>query len=249
MSTKLGPSRSPETEVDSAAHTSDATDERGRFVRPVRTADVDPRQDDLANPFGMDEDCQHCPALCESRSTVVHGYGDATADFLFVGTAPTAGADRTGHPFTGDEAGETVLSILRRLGLCASPADASDPDLHNAYLTYLTRCHHPDRGPTDEEIRNCDPFLNSELRTINPEIIVPVGDRALSTLAVEYTTTDAEALSIEERHASSIRGRGFELVPMADPAALDEAGVQAFVEHFSELMAGDYRQTKGRRER
>lgn len=210
---------------------------------------MDPQQDQLSNPFGMDPGCTNCPELCSSRSTVVHGYGDVTAEFLFVGEAPTAGADATGHPFTGDEAGETVLSILRRLGLCSSPADSNEPDLVNVYLTNLTRCYHPDRGPTDEELRNCDPFLNSEIRMINPEILVPVGQRALSTLGVEYTTTPAEDLSMADHHATSIRGRGFELVPLADPETIDDAEIQAFVEHFSELMASDYRQTKGRRER
>lgn len=210
---------------------------------------MDPQQDQLSNPFGMDPDCTNCPELCSSRSTVVHGYGDVTADFLFVGEAPTAGADTTGHPFTGDEAGETVLSILRRLGLCPDPADSEAPDLENVFLTNLTRCHHPDRSPTDEELRNCDPFLNSEIRMINPEILVPVGQRALSTLGVEYTTTPAAELSMAEHHATSIRGRGFELVPLADPQTIDDDGIQAFVEHFSELMASDYRQTKGRRER
>lgn len=206
-------------------------------------------QDDLANPFGMDEDCQHCQTLCETRDTIAHGYGDAVADFLFVGAAPTAGANQTAVPFTGDEAGRRVLSILRRLGLCASPTDATEPELHNVFLTLLTRCHHSERPPTDDELRNCEPFFNAELRTINPEIIVPVGQRALSTLGVEYTTTPVTELTIEDHHATSIRGRGFELVPLADPASLTDEQTQSFVEYMSSLMAGDYRQTKGRRER
>lgn len=206
-------------------------------------------QDTLVNPFGMDEDCTNCSALCERRQSIVHGYGDVGADFMFIGVAPTEGPDRTGVPFTGDEAGERVLSILRRLGLCGSPVDATEPELENVFLTALTRCRHPERAPTDEEIRNCDPFLNAEIRSINPEILVPVGQRALSTLGVEYTTTAADELSIEDSHATSIRGRGFELVPLADPAFLDDNQAQAFVEHFSSLMASDYRQTKGRRKR
>lgn len=53
----------------------------------------------------MDTDCTNCSGLCETREQVVHGYGDVGAEFLFVGEAPTAAAERTGVPFTGDEAG------------------------------------------------------------------------------------------------------------------------------------------------
>lgn len=210
---------------------------------------VDAHQDDLANPYGMDEDCRHCSTLCETRTAVVHGYGDVGADFLFVGDAPGPGADRTGHPFTGDEAGSRLLGVLRDIGCCSSPVDAETPELEDVFLTYLTRCRHPDRPPSEEELANCDAFLTAEIRTINPEILVPIGQRALERLAEEYTTTRVDELDIEERHATTIRGRGFELLPMVDPSSASDDQLQGFVDTFTELMAGDYRQTKGRRER
>ena len=210
---------------------------------------MDAHQQDTSNPFGMDEDCENCPALCESRTQVVHGYGDVGADFVFVGERPGPGADETGVPFTGDPGSEDFLTILRRLALCASPADSVEPELENAFVTYLTRCRHPERPPTDEEVVTCEPYLNAEIRMINPEIIVPVGARALDEIAVEYTTTPAAEFDAVNDHATTIRGRGFELVPMIDPGEQTEEQTQAFVEHFSELMASDYRQTKGRRSR
>jgi len=210
---------------------------------------VDAHQLDVSNPFGMDTDCRNCPALCDTRETVVHGYGDVGADFCFVVDAPGAGADRSGVPAFHDDGGDRFRSILERLMLCAADSPRDEPELSNTYVTSIARCHHPDRDPTDEEVGNCEPYLNAELRMINPEIIVPVGDRPLAELAVDYTTTDASELSVDEHHARSVRGRGFELVPMRAPAAMTDADAQAFVEHFAELMASDYRQTKGRRER
>ena len=197
----------------------------------------------------MDEACTHCAALCETRSRVVHGYGDVAADFLFVGEMPDADADRTGVPFTGSDAGERVLGILRRLGLCGPPGEATEPVLANAYLTNLTRCHHPERSPTDAEIGNCEPFLNAEVRMINPEILVALGDRALATLLEDYSTTAADAVALPDCHGDRIRGRGFEIVPTIDPASMTDDEADAFVYAFSELMASDYRQTKGRRSR
>jgi len=218
-------------------------------VPTAPTPRVDANQEELSNPFGMDEECRNCPELCETRSSIAHGYGDVGADFLFVGEMPGPGADRTGVPFTGDEAGRQLLSILRRLGLSASQPDSEEPELSNAFLTYLTRCREPDRAPTDEEIVRCEPYLNAEIRMINPEILVPVGGRALEEIGAEYTTTPVEDLDVAEDHGERIRGRGFELVPMIAPDEQTDAQTQAFVEAFAELMATDYRQTKGRRGR
>ena len=208
---------------------------------------MNPAQDSPENPFGMDEDCRNCSDLCDARTNVVHGYGDVAADFLFVGSRPGSGADRTGIPFTGDDAGRRLQRILGALDLSASPPDADRPELDGAYLTYLTRCRHPDRDPTEEEITTCDPYLTADLRMINPEIIVPVGTLALRGVAVEHTTRDPDTLDAAEQHATTIRGRGFELVPMRALDDQTDAETEAFVEYFAESVLGrDYRQTKGR---
>ena len=211
---------------------------------------MDGRQRELSNPYGMDEDCQHCPALADCRERVVHGYGDVGGEFLVIGASPTAGAERTGVPFTGDETGRWVQTILGEVGLSQSSPEATQPSLQNVFCTYLTRCRHPERAATDEEVQNCEPFLTAEVRTINPEIIVPVGTRVLRALAMEYTTRSPDELDATAMHASTIRGRGFELVPMKPPDEQSVGDRDAFVEHLVEnVMARDYRQTKGRRER
>ena len=211
---------------------------------------MDANQEQLSNPFGMDETCENCPELCETRRQVVHGYGDVGAEFIFVGEMPDGdGADQTGVPFIGNESGRRLLSILVDLGFSDSEPDADEPDVDNVFLTYLTRCHHPERPPTDGEIMNCEPFLNAEIRMINPEIIVPVGERALAELTAEYTTKPADSFDIVDDHATEIRGRGFELVPMIDPTEQSDEQREAFLKGFSKLLGRDYRQTKGRQAR
>lgn len=209
---------------------------------------MDANQRSRRNPFGMDEQCTNCPELCETREEIAHGYGDVAAEFVFVGERPTEGADETGIPFFGDERGEALQDVLRALGF-ATHEPGEKPEIENAYLTLLTRCRHPERPPTDEEIENCEPYLSSEIRMINPEIIVPVGERALYEIAEEYTTSPAEEFDAETHHGEEIRGRGFEIVPMIDPAEASEEEQEAFLESFSELLGRDYRQTKGRRGR
>ena len=210
---------------------------------------MDANQDSPYNPFGMDETCQNCPDLCDSRSQVVHGYGDVGAEFVVVGEHPDGGVDESGVPFVGGPDGEGLLEMLYGFDFTDSPVDSTEPDLENVFLTYIARCHHPERDPTDREIENCEPYLNSELRMINPEIIIAVGQGVLEALAWEYTTRNAEDFDIEAEHATTVRGRGFEILPMIPPSDQSEEQREAFVEHFSDVLQRDYRQTKGRRGR
>jgi uracil-DNA glycosylase family 4 len=211
---------------------------------------VDAEQDTFENPFNMDPDCANCPELCEARRSVVHGYGDVGAEFLFVAERPSEGADRTGVPFTGDEAGERLQRVLSELGFSRSDPGADEPDLQNVFLTYLTRCRHPERQPTDAEVSTCEPYLNAEIRMINPEIIVPIGQRALEALAIDYTTRRPDSFDADEEHATTVRGRGFELVPMVELDRQTDEQTEAFVDHLVEnVFSRDYRQTKGRRGR
>ncbi|QGN07656.1 uracil-DNA glycosylase [Halorhabdus sp. CBA1104] len=206
-----------------------------------------PHAPDPQNPYGMDAECQNCPALVETREQVVHGYGDVEADVVVLGSEPTAGPDRTGVPFTGDEPGRSVQRILAELGFNDAAPDSTEPELENIYLTYVTRCRHPDRDATDDETRNCEGYRTAELRMINPELIVAVGQAALDALAFEYTTRSAEELDVTTEHATTIRGRGFEILPMRSPSEASEAQLEAFRAHFADELGRDYRQTKGQR--
>ncbi|QGA83025.1 uracil-DNA glycosylase family protein [Halomicrobium sp. LC1Hm] len=208
---------------------------------------MDADQESLSNPYGMDETCQNCPELCETRSNVVHGYGDVGAELLVLGESPSEAADEVGLPFVGERE-RALLDILESVGLVDDP-DADRPQFDNVYLTYVSRCRHPERGATDEEVRNCEPYVNSEVRMINPELLLPVGQASLDALAFEYTTLSEDELAIEERHATTIRGRGFELLPMIEPWEQTDAERDAFLEHLGETLGRDYRQTKGRRSR
>ena len=208
---------------------------------------MDANQESMSNPFGMDEQCQNCPELCDTRESVVHGYGDVGAEFVVLGDSPAAGSDESGIPFT-DEQERELLDILDAVDLVEDP-DADEPELKNTFLTYVTRCRHPDRSATDEEVVNCEPYLNSEIRMINPELLLPVGQRPLEELAFEYTTLSEDELDIEERHATTIRGRGFEILPLISPAEQTDDERTAFLDHFSDVLGQDYRQTKGRRGR
>lgn len=205
----------------------------------------------MRNPFGMDEQCTACPDLVETRTGIVHGYGDVTADFLLVDEQPPAWADAGGAGVESAPSDDPVVTSLARLGLLQVDATDSndDPVLSNAFVTHLTRCRHPERSPTEAECGNCHAFLSAEIRTVNPEVMIPIGQRPLDVIAAEFTTRDVSDLEIDAVHAAPIRGRGFELLPTVSREALTGTTLDDFVHAMRELMNRDYRQTKGRRRR
>lgn len=207
------------------------------------------KQERMSNPFGMDESCPKCPELVQTRSSIVHGYGDVTADFVFVLPAPHEHADSVGHPAVAESSGRSILDLLKDLGLVSGTDADGAPALENAFVTYLTRCYHPERSPTSREIDNCEPFLNAEIRSINPEVLAPIGECSIRTIVGEFTTQDPASVDPPAVHGTTMRGRGFELLPAMAFGQMDEETYQTYLDHVTATMQRDYRQTKGRRRR
>lgn len=184
--------------------------------------------DRVSNPFGMSAPDE--PA--------VYGYGDANADFHVLGAdAERHGGSETGVPFTGSLAGVRLQRVLHATGFAAATySDA--PTLTNCYLSYLRLAP----GPTAELER----YADAELRALNAHILLPVGDDPLEYVLEAYTT-QARKLPADaaQLHAEEIRGRGFLVVPVADPATWTDAEEAALVERLTALLDSDYRQTKG----
>lgn len=186
------------------------------------------------NPFGMRID-----------GGAAYGYGDANADFHFIGDSPARhGGVKTGVPFTETKTGRRLQSVLAEVGFAAE-AYSDEPQLSNTFLSYA----HPgitDGEPPEAAYDEQERFLDAELRAINAHILFPVGDRALRYALEQHTSllrkVDVDAAS---HHATGIRGRGFLVVPVTEPAAWTDADRAALVEKITALLDGDYRQTKG----
>lgn len=172
--------------------------------------------------------CARCPALVASRSRIVHGYGDAGARIVFIGEARGRhGADRTGMPFSGDRSGRALLRILTELGLADAQAPPAQPHLH-CFLTNAVRCCPPaNRTPTPREQAGCAPFLDAELETIDPLIIVPVGLVALRAVGLRYLGYAPRA--IRPLHAIPLRAGERVIVPLVHPARIARDQVESFV--------------------
>jgi uracil-DNA glycosylase family 4 len=148
--------------------------------------------------------CRKCPRLVEWRERAgrekrrayraetywakpVPGFGDRAARVLAVGLAPGAhGSNRTGRMFTGDASGSFLYPALHRAGFADRPDSTAKGDgllLSGLFITAVCRCAPPDNKPDPEEIRNCLPYLEEEIRRLEDlRVFVALGKIAFDTL-------------------------------------------------------------------
>lgn len=199
--------------------------------------------DQTSNPFGMRAPCER---RCSEDVLAVYGYGDANADFHLIGDHPVVhGGVRTGVPFTESTAGERLQSVLFDLGFSTRPYD-DEPAYENLFSNYLYMCCPDGEKPKQAEYDRLERYFDAELRAINAHILLPVGERATAHVLEEYTTL-AHKLNgdVPSLHASEVRGRGFMVIPVREPADWTGNDRNALVEKLESILASDYRQTKG----
>ena len=186
--------------------------------------------DRTSNPFGMRPPCEE----------FVPGYGDANADFHAIGDHPGVhGGRETGVPFT-NAAGRRLQGVLHAVGLLDdSGSDA--PETETVFFSYLHTCV-PDGEPTPASYADCERFLDAELRAISAHVLLPVGERATRYVLQHYTARPATGdLDMDERHATELRGGGWLVLPIAEPAGWTNDDANRLTRALETLLATDYR--------
>ncbi len=116
----------------------------------------------------------------------VPGFGDPQARVLVVGLAPGAhGSNRTGRQFTGDASGGFLFPALHRAGFANQAGAESRNDgliLKDMYITAAGRCAPPDNKPDPVELNTCQPYLECELKILQPKLIVFLGKIAFDRI-------------------------------------------------------------------
>ena len=182
------------------------------------------------------EGCTRCPELAANRRCIVHGYGAADAQVIFIGEAPGyRGGDLTGVPFTRDRSGVRLQRMLIELGLSEETEPRLEQPSLRCFITNVVRCNPPaNRTPTRAEVANCRPYLWQELALIQPRIIVPVGN--VASRAVFPHLLDQTAPPITQAHARVFAGDGRFVVPMRHPARISNADLARFREVLGQLL-------------
>lgn len=116
----------------------------------------------------LEKDCKHCTKcnLCKTRTNVVFGVGNKNSKILFIGEGPGENEDLQGEPFVG-RGGQLLDKMLT----------AVDLDRHkNIYIANIVKCRPPkNRDPLQEEQDACIDWLRTQVKLINPKIIVCLG--------------------------------------------------------------------------
>lgn len=146
--------------------------------------------------------CMKC-ALGSSRTKFVFGVGNPKADIVLIGEAPGADEDAKGEPFVG-RAGQLLNKILEATGF----------KREEVYICNILKCRPPgNRNPMPEEVEKCRPYLEYQLKLINPKLILLLGKVA------------AESLLKTKEPLNKLRGKihdykGFKVMITFHPAAL-----------------------------
>jgi len=146
-------------------------------------------------------DCHRCP-LGDTRTTLVFGVGDPHARVMLVGEAPGRNEDMNGEPFVG-AAGQLLNELLEHAGLRRE----------DVYIANVLKCRPPgNRDPETSEIETCTPFLREQIRVIDPDVLVTLGNFATKFVL----KTD---VGITRLHGRVQEAGRFTVLPIYHPAA------------------------------
>ena len=129
---------------------------------------------------------------------LIFGSGDATAKVVFVCEMPGEDEEREGKPLTGHK--EKLLNqLLKTLGV----------NKKKVYITNVVKYVPRGKIPTSKEIKSYVPFLKEELKTINPQIVVTLGNIALNGIGLRQP--------LDNVHGRTFNLGSYELFPTFHP--------------------------------
>ena len=126
----------------------------------------------MYNLLNTVQQCQKCN-LCNGRNSVVFGEGKINPSIMFIGEGPGYDEDIQGRPFVG-RSGQLLIKMIEK---------NTKYNREDIYITNIVKCRPPNnRNPEFLEISTCLPYLNEQIRIVNPKIIVLLGAVAFEGL-------------------------------------------------------------------
>ena len=122
--------------------------------------------------------CQACE-LWQLGTQTVFGEGPVRARVLLVGEQPGDQEDRQGHPFVGP-AGRVLNEALAAAGIARDDVYVTNAVKHFRWEARGKRRIH--KKPSVEHVDACRPWLEAEIATVRPEVVVCLGATAAQAL-------------------------------------------------------------------
>ncbi len=144
--------------------------------------------------------CQKC-ALHFSRKNAVPGEGPANSEIMFIGEGPGFYENEQGRPFVG-QAGKFLEELLAEVGL----------KREQVFIANVVKCRPPgNRDPLPEELLACNDYLDRQIQTIDPCVIVTLGRFSMAKFLPTARISDV--------HGQAIMVNNRLIVAMYHPAA------------------------------
>ena len=208
---------------------------RGTTKRVVATgsaADFIPPHATLPKLRAASMTCRGCHLWTLGTQTVF-GEGPRRARVMIVGEQPGDQEDRAGHPFVGPS-GKLLDRALEQAGI----------DRDDVYVTNAVKHFKWERGeksarrihkkPNDAEIRACHPWLEEEIRLVQPEVVVCLGATAAqSIMGKSFKVTKERGRAVKAPNGGTVIGTVHPSSVLRAPDA--DARAQAERDFFADL--------------
>ncbi|MGH9735869.1 MAG: UdgX family uracil-DNA binding protein [Candidatus Acidiferrales bacterium] len=122
--------------------------------------------------------CKNCD-LWERGTQTVFGEGEPTSKVMFIGEQPGNDEDLQGRPFVGS-AGRLLDKLLVEAGVDRTKVYVTNAVKHFKWESRGKRRIH--KKPNSVEITACRPWLEAEIVSIHPKVIVCLGATAAQAL-------------------------------------------------------------------
>lgn len=172
----------------------------------------------------LESECKSCTKckLCTNRHNVVIGTGSKNARIMFIGEGLGADEDIQGGPFVG-KAGRLMDRAFQGLGI----------KREEVYIANIVKCMPPNnRNPEKDEVLACREYLDSQIKLVNPEIIVLLGSIALNNIL-------GEEYGITVNRGKCFDKDGIKYIPTFHPTSLlrDESKKIEFWKDLKKVMS------------
>jgi len=170
--------------------------------------------------------CTACELYADATQTVF-GAGRPGARIVLAGEQPGDKEDEAGEPFVGP-AGHLLDRALERAGVGRGDAYLTNVVKHFRFRREGKRRIH--RTPGVEHVRACLPWLESELATVRPRLLVTLGATAAKALL-------GSSFRLTRHRGELLDYAGLPLLATVHPSAVLRAPSDRRDEAFEELVA------------
>lgn len=166
--------------------------------------------------------CQLCP-LYKTAHRGVPGEGDPDSKIMFIGEGPGYHEDQQGRPFVG-AAGKLLDQSLAAIGLTRE----------QVFIANVVKHRPPEnRDPEPGEIGACQPYLDDQIRIIQPRLIATLGRFSMNKFlpGVYISQVHGQARFVD------FLGKKYTVLPLYHPAAALRSGqmMASFREDFAKI--------------